>query len=102
MSEPCVRCGKLMSRCHLDTDGDDWCSSQVGAHGRSFCSMACADAWEKDPANADAMAESYRKGNCSAYVDCVCAAMMLDVQTRARPRFASCEAECPLRQAYRS
>ena len=69
----------------------------VNAHGQDFCSMPCADAWERDPANAAAVAESYRKGNCSAYAECVAKHMMLDVEPGHLPRFASCDAECPLR-----
>jgi len=34
----CERCRKF-----VDVTGTGW--AQVGAHGRSFCSMGCADQW---------------------------------------------------------
>lgn len=36
-------------------------SIRVGAHGRVFCSMLCADEWEKNPANAQAVRESHAR-----------------------------------------
>ncbi len=98
----CCRCGKRidLTRAHRPGDGDDWCSARVGAHGRDFCSMGCADAWERDPANAAAVEESHRAARCSAYLECCAGAMMLDVHPSTRPRFASCDATCPLRSAH--
>jgi len=95
----CAQCGKRidLSRTHGPGDGDDWCSTRVSMHGNDFCSGACADAWEVDPANADAVADSHRRARCSAYVECVMAALMRDVM-RVSPRFASCDADCPLRE----
>jgi hypothetical protein len=91
VTESCARCAKTID---LEIPG----SCRVGAHGRPFCSMVCADAWEKDPANTDVVAESYRRANCSAYLSCVHDAIMLNVSLDAHPRFASCDAECPLRR----
>jgi hypothetical protein len=34
----------------------------VGAHGRDFCSMVCADAWEANPDNEDAARRSREQG----------------------------------------
>jgi hypothetical protein len=96
----CCACRKRidLSRAHRPgVDSDDWCSARVGAHGRDFCSMACADAWERDTANDGAVADSYRRGNCSAYAACVAGKMMLDLHPGTRPPFTSCDADCPLR-----
>lgn len=72
--------------------------SRVEFCGHSFCSMSCADAWEHDATNAEEMAAKNSRANCVAYVDCLCAAMMLDIQP-AQPPFASCDAVCPLRRS---
>lgn len=72
-------------------------SARVYAHGIAFCSMKCADDWEADPANAEALTASHRAANCSAYVRCVIGALMCDVRP-ATPAFASCDARCPLRK----
>lgn len=34
-------------------------ASRIGAHGRDFCSMACTDAWEAVPENAEALRASH-------------------------------------------
>lgn len=66
----CETCGKsiILGRAHTERDDDSWCSCRVGAHGRDFCSMKCADAWEKDPKNAEAIAESMAHKDCVACV----------------------------------
>jgi hypothetical protein len=54
----CERCKKVIDLSRAAPPGSTWSSSCVGARGHSFCSMKCADEWEKDPANAQAVAES--------------------------------------------
>lgn len=46
--ELCANCAVLLDRV------------RVGAHGLRFCSMQCADAWEKNPKNGPALRESHR------------------------------------------
>lgn len=46
--------------CHRLVDMRVTGSARVGAHSRDFCSMKCADAWEANPVNADAVSESHR------------------------------------------
>jgi len=83
--------------------GCEHCRAPIGAckvyaHARVFCSMACADAWETDPANVGAVAASHRAANCSGYLECVRRDLMRDVYP-ARAVFAACEAHCPLRES---
>jgi len=41
--------------------------TRVAAHGRDFCSTACVDAWEAQPANADALARSHAEARDLGY-----------------------------------
>jgi hypothetical protein len=71
---------------------------KVYAHGHVFCSMKCADVWEADPANTEAVTSSYRDANCSAYLDCVIATLC---NRSEKPPFISCDANCPLRDNWK-
>jgi hypothetical protein len=45
--------------CHKPIDLRAVGMVRVAAHGRDFCSMKCADVWESNPENAEAVRESY-------------------------------------------
>jgi hypothetical protein len=47
--------------CHKPIDMKRVGSVQVRAHGRTFCSMKCSDAWEQNPENAEAVSASHEE-----------------------------------------
>jgi hypothetical protein len=47
--------------CHLPIDMREVGTARIGAHSRDFCSMGCADAWESNPDNTDAVRRSHQR-----------------------------------------
>ena len=49
----------VCKECHKPIDMKRVGGARVGAHGRTFCSMACVDAWERSPDNTDELRRSH-------------------------------------------
>lgn len=51
----------VCKECHKPIDMKVVGSVRIVAHGRTFCSMKCADTWENNPDNAEAVSASYEE-----------------------------------------
>lgn len=95
----CKQCPRIidMTRVHTSADDDTWCSGYCSTEFGVFCSGPCAEAYEKEhPPTPEQVEASRRASNCVDYGWCV-GQVFCFPERKSLPRFASCEAECPLR-----